>query len=174
MPKTPTRVALYARVSTKDKRQDTENQLAQLRQFCETQRWTVVHEYVDKATGKHSDREQFQRLFADASQRQFDVVLFWSLDRFSREGVRETLNHLERLDNYGVGYQIIQRAIPGFLWDIQGRGFGNSGRDRQAGAGKTIRAHHRRIAAGPKGRARGRQAEGGMRPIKSAAPASGR
>jgi DNA invertase Pin-like site-specific DNA recombinase len=60
---------------------------------------------VDRATGKHSDREQFQRLFADASQRQFDVVLFWSLDRFSREGVRETLNHLERLDSYGVGYR---------------------------------------------------------------------
>jgi DNA invertase Pin-like site-specific DNA recombinase len=105
MPKAATRAALYARVSTRDKRQDTENQLAQLRQFCETQTWTVVHEYVDKATGKHSDREQFQRLFADASQRQFDVVLFWSLDRFSREGVRETLNHLERLDNYGVGYR---------------------------------------------------------------------
>ena len=78
MPKAQTRVALYARVSTKDKRQDTENQLAQLRQFCETQNWTVVHEYVDRATGKHSDREQFQRLFADASQRKFDVVLFWS------------------------------------------------------------------------------------------------
>src|SRR5260370_36133606 len=105
MPKTPTRAALYARVSTKDKRQDKENQLAQLRQFCETQKWTVVHEYVDKATGKHSDREQFQRRFQDASQRRFDVVLFWSLDRFSREGVRETLNHLERLDNYGVGYR---------------------------------------------------------------------
>jgi hypothetical protein len=27
-------VALYARVSTKGKRQDTENQLAQLREFC--------------------------------------------------------------------------------------------------------------------------------------------
>jgi DNA invertase Pin-like site-specific DNA recombinase len=105
MPKTSTRVALYARVSTKYKRQETENQLAQLRQFCESQHWTVLREYVDKATGKHSDREQFQCLFADASQRQFDVVLFWSLDRFSREGVRETLNHLERLDSYGVGYR---------------------------------------------------------------------
>jgi len=105
MSKAATRVALYARVSTQNKRQDTENQLAQLRQFCETQRWTVVREFVDRTTGKHSDREQFQRLFADASQRQFDVVLFWSLDRFSREGVRETLNHLERLDNYSVGYR---------------------------------------------------------------------
>ena len=57
----------------------------------------MVHEYVDRATGKHSDREQFQRMFKDASQRKFDLVLFWSLDRFSREGVLETLNHLQRL-----------------------------------------------------------------------------
>jgi DNA invertase Pin-like site-specific DNA recombinase len=41
-------------------------------------------------------------MFEDASQRKFDLVLFWSLDRFCREGVRETLNHLERLTNYGV------------------------------------------------------------------------
>jgi DNA invertase Pin-like site-specific DNA recombinase len=99
------RVALYARVSTKDKRQDTENQLTQLRQFTVTQGWIVVAEYVDRATGKHSDREHFQRLFQDASQGKFDLVLFWSLDRFSREGVRETLNHLERLSSYGVAYR---------------------------------------------------------------------
>jgi DNA invertase Pin-like site-specific DNA recombinase len=99
------RVALYARVSTKDKRQDTANQLDQLRQFAATQGWTIVHEYVDRATGKHSDREEFQKLFQDASQRKFDVVLFWSLDRFSREGVRETLNHLQRLTSYGVDWR---------------------------------------------------------------------
>jgi DNA invertase Pin-like site-specific DNA recombinase len=32
-------------------------------------------------------------------------VLFWSLDRFSREGVLETLTHLQRLTQYGVGYR---------------------------------------------------------------------
>jgi DNA invertase Pin-like site-specific DNA recombinase len=42
---------------------------------------------VDRATGKHSNREQFQRLFEDAEKRRFDLVLFCSLDRFSREGV---------------------------------------------------------------------------------------
>lgn len=105
MKKTTIRSALYARVSVKDKRQDTENQLSQLRQFCESQGWSVVHEYVDRASGKRSDREQFQKLFEDASRRKFDIVLFWSLDRFSREGVRETLNHLERLSNYGVNYR---------------------------------------------------------------------
>jgi DNA invertase Pin-like site-specific DNA recombinase len=98
-------VALYARVSTRDKGQDTENQVRQLRQFAGKQGWTIVHEYVDHATGKHSDREQFKRMFGAASRREFDVLLFWSLDRLSREGVVETLNHLQRLTGYGVDYR---------------------------------------------------------------------
>jgi DNA invertase Pin-like site-specific DNA recombinase len=98
-------VALYARVSTRDKGQDAENQLVQLREFAGKKGWTIACEYVDHVTGKHSDREQFQQLFRDASQRRFDMVLFWSLDRFSREGVLETLNHLQRLSSYGVGYR---------------------------------------------------------------------
>jgi len=55
-------------------------------------------------TGKHSDRQQFQELFRDASERQFDLVLFWSLDRFSREGVLATLQHLQRLTASGVDW----------------------------------------------------------------------
>ena len=99
------RTAIYARVSTKDGRQDTENQLRQLRAFAETQGWTIVHEYVDRASGKRSDREQFQKMFAAASKREFDCLLFWSLDRLSREGTVETLNHLQRLNSYGVNYR---------------------------------------------------------------------
>jgi DNA invertase Pin-like site-specific DNA recombinase len=44
-------------------------------------------------------------MFADASKRRFDLVLFWSLDRLSREGVLETLQHLQRLTAYGVGWR---------------------------------------------------------------------
>jgi len=43
-------------VSTRDRSQDVENQLVQLRDVCGKQGWTVEHEYVDKVTGKHSDR----------------------------------------------------------------------------------------------------------------------
>src|SRR5260370_10679857 len=64
-----------------------------------------LHEYVDKASGKHSDREQFQKMFSAASRREFDILLFWSLDRLSREGTVETLNHLQRLNSYGVNYR---------------------------------------------------------------------
>src|ERR1039457_1470514 len=99
------RIAIYARVSTKDGRQDTENQLRQLRAFAQTQGWMVIHEYVDRASGKRSDREQFQKMFTAASKREFDCLLFWSLDRLSREGTVETLNHLERLNGYGVNYR---------------------------------------------------------------------
>ena len=98
------RAALYGRVS-KDRGQDTENQLIQLREFCLRQGWTIVFEFVDHETGSTADRPQFKAMFIAASQRKFDVLLFWSLDRLSREGVLETLQHLNRLTAYGVGWR---------------------------------------------------------------------
>ena len=106
-----TSVAIYARVSTRDKGQDTENQLRQLREFCAKQDWRIAAEYVDHTSGKHSDREQFQKMFSAASRREFEVVLFWSLDRFSREGVYETLQHLQRLTSHGIGYRSFSEAF---------------------------------------------------------------
>jgi len=96
-------IAIYCRIST-DK-QDNQNQLDQLRAFARTQGWNISKEYVDVATGKNGDREQFKALFSAASRREFELVLFWSLDRFSREGVFETLQYLQRLTAYGVGYR---------------------------------------------------------------------
>jgi DNA invertase Pin-like site-specific DNA recombinase len=100
-------VVLYARVSTKDKGQDCENQLAELRTFVSKKAsdgWKLKAEYVDHASGKSDDRPGFRNLFADASKKRFDLVLFWSLDRFSREGVLETLQHLQRLTSHGVDW----------------------------------------------------------------------
>jgi DNA invertase Pin-like site-specific DNA recombinase len=99
------KVALYARVSTKDGRQDTENQLLALREYCAKQGWAIAAEYVDHETGGHSRRPHFQQMFADARARKFDLVLFWSLDRLSREGVSATLAHLERLTAAGVQWR---------------------------------------------------------------------
>ncbi len=99
------RIALYARVSTRDKGQDHENQLRELRDFVARKAsdgWLFTEEFVDKASGKTADRPAFRRMFETASRREFDLVLFWSLDRFSREGVLETLQHLQRLSAYGV------------------------------------------------------------------------
>lgn len=100
------RVALYSRVSTNCGKQDVENQLAQLREYCQRQGWTISQEYVDHASGKRSDnRPAFNAMFDAAGRREFDCVLFWSLDRLSREGVYETLQHLQQLTSYGVNYK---------------------------------------------------------------------
>ncbi|PYV70034.1 MAG: resolvase [Acidobacteria bacterium] len=98
-------VAIYCRVSTRDKGQDFTNQLLALREFAAKQGWLIYHEYVDQVSGSTDERREFQQMFQDASQRKFDVLLFWSLDRLSREGVLETLQHLQRLSSYGVAWR---------------------------------------------------------------------
>lgn len=99
------RVAIYGRVSTRDKGQDVENQLAQLREFSAKQGWEIIAEYTDNESGSKSDRPQFQAMLKAASQRKFDLLLFWSLDRLSREGVLPTLQYLNQLTTYGVNYR---------------------------------------------------------------------
>ncbi len=99
------KTAIYARVSTRDKGQDVENQLVQLREFCQRSGWMVAHEFIDQASAKSAKRPQFQAMLTAASRRGFDMVLFWSLDRFSREGVLETLQHLQKLTAAGVNYR---------------------------------------------------------------------
>ena len=89
----PKQVALYARVSTKDKGQDVENQLAQLREFCERQGYEIHDEYMDDESGGKGKRERagVARLFEDLGKRQFDVVLVWSLYRFTRSVISKTI-----------------------------------------------------------------------------------
>ena len=43
-------------------------------------------------------------MFAGAARREFDLLLVWSLDRFSREGMAATIGHLQRLSSHGVGF----------------------------------------------------------------------
>ncbi len=97
------KIAIYSRVSTD--RQDTLNQLDQLRADAAQQGWDVVEEFIDTCTGGTSDREAFQRMFAAAEGHEFELVLFWSLDRLSREGTETTLRHLRILRESGVGYK---------------------------------------------------------------------
>jgi DNA invertase Pin-like site-specific DNA recombinase len=97
-------VALYCRVST-DK-QDNRNQLDQLREFAGRQGWTIVAEYVDTVSGSgRKNRPQFDAVMLAASQRKFDLLLFWALDRLSREGIVTTLGYLEQLRMWGCGWR---------------------------------------------------------------------
>ncbi len=105
-----TRAALYARVSTADKGQSPDNQLTDLRRFGAAQGWEVTAEYVDHDSGSKADRPQFKAMMSAASRREFDVLLFWSLDRLSREGALKTLQVLDQLAKWGVSYRSLTEA----------------------------------------------------------------
>jgi DNA invertase Pin-like site-specific DNA recombinase len=109
-PTTTTRCAIYVRVSTTDRGQDTDNQLHQLQDYAARQRWDIVHVYEDHVSGKTADREAFRRMFEDASKRSFDVVLVWALDRLTREGVFETFEYIRKLTADGVKFESYTEA----------------------------------------------------------------
>lgn len=96
------RCIIYSRVSTDD--QTCENQLTQLKEYAERQNWTIQDIKSDVCSGGKSadERVGLREVFDLARRKQFDVLLFWSLDRFSREGSRKTLEYLTRLDAYNI------------------------------------------------------------------------
>ena len=100
------KVAPYARVSTS--KQDAENQLVQLRDYCEKNGWEIHDEYVDIISGKETSRPAYDRMFQDAHKKLFDIVLFWDFSRFSRAGPYHTLMKLKELENLGIEWQSYQ------------------------------------------------------------------
>lgn len=107
MPKVSTRVVLYLRVSKDDRSQTVENQRRELEAYCQRMAYEIAGEYVDRESGRRgkAERSAFARLFEDASQRRFDLVVFWALDRFSREGIRKTIHYLQQLDSWGIRFK---------------------------------------------------------------------
>lgn len=98
--------AIYVRVSTG--KQDAENQLLQLRPYCNKAGYNIYQEYIDIVSGAEDNRPSFNQLFRDAHQRKFDVLVFWAIDRFSRSGIYFTLQKLQELKNLGIDWDSYQ------------------------------------------------------------------
>ena len=104
------RIAIYSRVSKNDESQDPQNQIKPLRDFAKVLSGEVVAEYVDRASGGRSDREEFLRMLSDADKRKFDLIIVWALDRLSREGILNTLGYLERFKRNGVALKSLKES----------------------------------------------------------------
>jgi DNA invertase Pin-like site-specific DNA recombinase len=76
------RAVLYLRVSTVD--QTTANQERELRAIAERMGWEIVKVYKDHGISGAKGRDKrpgFNAMHRDATQRKFDVVMAWSVDR---------------------------------------------------------------------------------------------
>lgn len=100
------KTAIYVRVST-DK-QEVDNQLIQLREYCVKHEYPVYKEYVDIISGGKNSRPSFDQMFRDAHKKLFDLVLFWDLSRFSRSGTLFTLQKLDELTNNKIKWHSYQ------------------------------------------------------------------
>lgn len=98
------RCAIYARVSKRKGKQEPANQLAVLREYAGRAGWTITHEFTDRQTGATLARPELARMTTAASRREFDVLLFWRFDRLTRSGIKDTLQTLAQLREYGVDY----------------------------------------------------------------------
>lgn len=105
------RVAIYARVSTEN--QTTDNQLIELRAVAERSGWVIVKEYVDEAISGAKGRDKrpaFDSLLKDASRREFDMVLAWSVDRLGRS-LQDLVNFLADIQANELGLYLHQQGI---------------------------------------------------------------
>ena len=91
------KVALYARVSTRDK-QNPEVQLRELRHYCASRGLTVAFTVTDKASGSTDDRVGLKRILELVRLRKVDGVVVLKLDRLFR-----SLKHLiQTLEEFEV------------------------------------------------------------------------
>ena len=103
------RAALYARVSTTD--QTCENQLLELRRYCEARGWEIIREFVDQGVSGSKDRRPaLDHLVSDAKRRRFDVLVCWRLDRLGRS-LKHLITLLDELQALGVAFVSLAEGI---------------------------------------------------------------
>ena len=105
------RAVIYTRVST-DK-QTTKNQLIELEEVIKRHGWELVKVYQDKGisgTKGRTERPQFDSLLKDATRKQFDIVLSWSVDRLGRS-LQDLVGFLNELHSKHIDLYLHQQGV---------------------------------------------------------------
>ena len=94
------KVCLYCRVSTAH--QTSENQLRELRAVAERMGYEIISEFIDNGISgakSRKDRPALDEMMRLATQRKFEMVICWSIDRLGRslQHLVEILNELQAM-----------------------------------------------------------------------------
>lgn len=94
---------IYARFSSHSQtEQSIDGQLRVCKEFAERNKINVVGEYIDRAlTGTNDNRPEFQKMIEHASKKEFEQILVYKLDRFSRNKY-DNVVYKHKLSQYGV------------------------------------------------------------------------
>ena len=80
------RGVIYARYSSDNQREESiEGQIRENMTFAKKNGIDIAGTYIDRALSAKTDNHpEFQRMIKDSAKKNFDVVIVWKLDRFSR------------------------------------------------------------------------------------------
>ena len=105
------KVSIYARVSVASS--NPENQLVELRSVAERNGWVIIKEYVDHGISGAKGRDQrpeFDACLKSAIRKEVDMVMFWAVDRASRN-LTDLVTMMDELNAKNVGMYFHQQAI---------------------------------------------------------------
>ena len=107
------KAVIYARYSSDTQtEQSIEGQLRVCQNYAKNNDLLVVDTYVDRAmTGTNDMRPDFQRMIKASSKRQWEYVIVYKLDRFSRDKYEMTI-HKHTLKENGVKLVSAMENIP--------------------------------------------------------------
>lgn len=104
---------IYARYSSDSQsEQSIEGQLRVCNEYAKNNDILILDTYIDRAmTGTNDNRPDFQRMIKDSSKKEWDFVIVYKLDRFSRNKYEATI-HKNTLKNNGVKVLSAMENIP--------------------------------------------------------------
>ena len=104
---------IYARYSCDNQTEHSiEGQLRVCEEYAQKNNILILDTYIDRAmTGTNDNRPDFQRMLKDSSRKEWNFVLVYKLDRFSRNKY-ETAIHKKALRDNGVKVLSAMENIP--------------------------------------------------------------
>ena len=94
---------IYARYSSeRQTEQSIEGQLRVCYDFALKHDYNIIDSYIDRAmSGRNDHREAFQKMIKDSAQKNFEAIIVYKLDRFSRNRY-DSAHNKNILKKYGV------------------------------------------------------------------------
>ncbi|WP_456421817.1 IS607 family transposase [Thermococcus sp.] len=102
--KLPDKVVIYARVSSRDQKEDLERQVEYLKNYCSSKGYQVVKILTDISSGLNENRKGLKQLFKLVESGEVTRVIITYRDRLTRFGFK----YLEQYFNsHGVEIEVI-------------------------------------------------------------------
>ena len=108
------KAVIYLRVSTDE--QTEESQLEPCKNYCKEKGWEVIKIYRDHGKSAYKEdkyRPEFMKMLEDAKKREFQHIVVFAMDRFSRQ---PPVRVLEMVRELSVLYGVQVNAVTGGEW----------------------------------------------------------